>query len=92
MSAMKDGCGAIIVAQSTIAYNTIKGVIASSFSPISQAVSLAQARQKLLRTDECIIIINTPAADEFGIEDKDIDTAEEIVDFYKLAEEIAEHL
>ena len=31
-------------------------------------------------------------ADEFGIEDKDIDTAEEIVDFYKLAEEIAEHL
>jgi AmiR/NasT family two-component response regulator len=68
MSAMKDGCGAIIVAQSITAYNTIKGVIASSFSPISQAVSLAQARQKLLRTDGCIIIINTPAADEFGID------------------------
>lgn len=66
--ALKDKRGAIIVTQNTTSYQAIRSILGMSFSRISQCVSMTQARQKLQRQETDLIVVNTPAQDEFGVE------------------------
>ncbi len=66
--ALKDKSGAIIVTQSTTSYSAIRSILGMSFSHVSQAVSMTQAKQKLQRSEVDLVVVNTPAQDEFGVE------------------------
>lgn len=68
MSLGKDKCGAVIVTQSAATYSSLRTVLAGVFAPIVQATSMAQAKQKLSEAPGTALIVNTPAADEFGLE------------------------
>jgi AmiR/NasT family two-component response regulator len=68
MARTEYSCNALIVTKSTNAYNSIASVVKSVFTKTTQASSIVQARQKLASGDIRALIINTPAADEFGIE------------------------
>lgn len=60
-------CSALIVAASQTSYAAIKQIVENVFSSVSFAGSMAEAKQKA-STGACdIIIINTPIADEFGV-------------------------
>ena len=68
MARTEYSCNALIVTKSTNAYNSIATVVKSVFTKTTQAASIVQARQRLASGDIRALIINTPAADEFGIE------------------------
>ena len=68
MSSGKRKCSALVVVQSETAYNTLSGVLKGIFAPIYRAVTMVQARQRLSEGGADVLIINTPAADEMGVD------------------------
>jgi AmiR/NasT family two-component response regulator len=68
MPATRDSGSVLIVSASQTSYQAIRTIIQGSFARITQAVSMAQAKQKAAACTVDILIINTPMPDEFGMQ------------------------
>ena len=70
----KKKCGALVVTQSESSFHTLSSALRGVFSSLFHVTSMVKARQKLAEGNIHVLILNTPAEDELGV-DSAIDLA-----------------